>query len=262
MKIASTKLCLLAATTTPFFVSGQETIPDLAAGVSDVSTLVGLLSDADLVGTLSTPGPFTVFAPVNTAFTDVDAAVLTCIAENPEWLTGVLTYHVVSGEFTADDVVGLTGPTNFTTVQGDDIGIDPAALTINGDVGIICPDALDASNGVVHLINGVLVPPSLLPDIVACATAPEDPTDTEEETPDEEETGGGMIGSMLPTIPEAASEVTAVSTLVSLLVKSDLVGTLSTSGPFTVFAPVDAAFADVDATPACTVLLSVFCCTR
>lgn len=277
MKIVSAPLCLLAALTT----FGQQvaaqpggdgpgggnnnqdepttfaTIVEGALTVDDVSTLVDLLDAANLVDTLSGDGPFTVFAPPNSAFEDVDPAVLTCIAGNPDWLSAVLTYHVLPGSFPASAVLALDGVTNVTTVQGDVLTInpDPEDLTLNGDVEITGPDALLADNGVVHLISAVLVPPSVLPEIVACAEGATDapaadggdgPVDEEETGPadgDEEETGGGI----LENIVAAALTVPGVSTLVELVQQAGLADTLSGPGPFTVFAPPNTAFEAVDA---------------
>lgn len=126
---------------------------------SGFNTLVAAVQAAELVETLQGPGPFTVFAPTDAAFAGLPAGTLDdlLLPENKETLQAILTYHVVPGAVTADQVVNLT---NATTVQGEDIDI-----TIeNGDVFLngvrVSQTDVTASNGVIHIIEGVLLPPS------------------------------------------------------------------------------------------------------
>ncbi len=135
------------------------TIVDVAAGAGTFETLVAAVSAADLVDTLSSEGPFTVFAPTDEAFAAlpdglVDALLL---PENKEALVAILTYHVIGAEVPSSDVM----PGDVTTVEGEDVTIaaDGDALTVNG-ASIIAVD-VEASNGVIHVIDGVLVPPSI-----------------------------------------------------------------------------------------------------
>ncbi len=131
------------------------TIVDVAAGNPDFTTLVAAVEAAGLVETLSGEGPFTVFAPTNAAFEALPAGLLDklLLPENSETLTKILTYHVVASKVMAADVTA--GP--VPTVEGSE-------LTITTDGGVKVDNAnvtatdVEASNGVIHVIDAVLVP--------------------------------------------------------------------------------------------------------
>lgn len=150
----------------------SQSISDQAAGNSDLSTLVSLVEAAGLLDTIDSTSPLTLFAPTNDAFAKVPQGVLDYLGANTTALTEVLTYHVIgSNEFfngtTTND--GL-----YTTLLGDNITVETTgeAISLNGDVIILSADIL-ASNGVVHVIDSVLIPPSLvLPADVAGANSP------------------------------------------------------------------------------------------
>jgi len=134
-------------------------IVDTAVGAGSFTTLAAALQTADLVDTLKGEGPFTVFAPTDDAF----AAALTTLGitaeellANPD-LGGILTYHVVPGKVLAADVVGLDGQ-SVATVNGAEIAIavDGDTVTVNG-IAVTATD-IEASNGVIHVIDGVLLP--------------------------------------------------------------------------------------------------------
>ncbi len=136
-----------------------EDIVALASGNEDLSTLVEAVTAADLVETLQGDGPFTVFAPTNEAFEALpDGTLDTLLApEGKDQLTDILTYHVVPSEAMAAD---LTDGQKLTTVQGEELTVGVAedgTVTIN-DAEVTTAD-VDASNGVVHVIDGVLTPP-------------------------------------------------------------------------------------------------------
>ncbi|OEU08038.1 beta-Ig-H3/fasciclin, partial [Fragilariopsis cylindrus CCMP1102] len=128
----------------------------IAAGVFD--TLVAALSAADLVDVLSgDEGPFTVFAPTDDAFAALPDGLVTCLLEpdNKDALTSILTYHVVSGEILSKDLVDGAA---VETLQGEDVTVDLTdGVKINESI-VITPDIL-TSNGVIHAIDAVLVPP-------------------------------------------------------------------------------------------------------
>jgi uncharacterized surface protein with fasciclin (FAS1) repeats len=140
-------------------VPGQ-TIVDVAVSNPQFSTLVSLLSSAQLVSTLQGPGPFTVFAPTNDAFAKVPAAVLGAIGSDPMLLSAVLTYHVAAGKSDlrhADDIKSLT------TVQGEKVFArakcsknKSVTLTVNNSTVIVSPIAVD--NGIIYVIDSVLLP--------------------------------------------------------------------------------------------------------
>jgi uncharacterized surface protein with fasciclin (FAS1) repeats len=130
-------------------------IVETAVSAGSFTTLVKAVEAAGLVETLSGPGPFTVFAPTDEAFAKIDPATLNAILADKEKLTAILTYHVVSGEVMAADVVNLT---SATTVQGSDVSITTkdGGVMIN-DANVVTTD-IKATNGVIHVIDTVLLP--------------------------------------------------------------------------------------------------------
>jgi len=135
------------------------TIVDIAVADGRFTTLVAAVQAAGLVETLSGEGPFTVFAPTDDAFAALPAGTLDSLLlpENKQQLTDILLYHVVSGKVMAADVVGLT---SAPTVLGKDIAITvkDGSVYLNDTVKIIITD-IEASNGVIHVIDAVLLPP-------------------------------------------------------------------------------------------------------
>jgi uncharacterized surface protein with fasciclin (FAS1) repeats len=145
------------------------TIVGVAAGNPDFSTLVAAVQAAELVDTLNSDGPFTVFAPTNAAFGNLpEGTVATLLLpENKAQLQGVLTYHVVSGKVMASDVVAAItnggGSFEATTVQGGTLTVsldgDNVILTDeNGGVSTVVATDVAASNGVIHVIDTVVLP--------------------------------------------------------------------------------------------------------
>jgi len=168
------------------------------------------LKSAGLVGTLSGKGPFTVFAPGNAAFTALPANDLKYLLQNKDALTKVLEYHVVSGSVLSS---ALKNGEHIKTLEGADVNV---TITKEGNVTTVMIDKatvtiadVKATNGVVHIINKVLIPP----------------------------------GFSVPTIPELA-KAQGLNTLVAAVAKAGdrLERVLSSAGPFTVFAPTDDAF--------------------
>ena len=133
-----------------------KTIVDVAAGNPDFSTLVAAVKAAGLVETLSGDGPFTVFAPTNEAFAKLPEGKVDSLLADIPTLKKILTYHVVAGKVMAADVVGLN---NATTVQGDDvkIAVVDGKVKLN-DAAMVTATDLEASNGVIHVIDTVLIP--------------------------------------------------------------------------------------------------------
>lgn len=138
--------------------SAQGTIVDIAVGDGRFETLVAAVTAADLVETLSGPGPFTVFAPTDAAFAALPAGTVESLLANIPALQSVLTYHVVSGAVDAATVVGLS---SATTVQGSPVTIRvvDGGVVLNGSVNVIITDIV-ASNGIIHVIDAVLLPPA------------------------------------------------------------------------------------------------------
>ncbi len=142
-------------TTTAAAVAPTADIVETAIAAGDFTTLVAAVEAADLVETLQGEGPFTVFAPTDEAFVALPEGTLDSLLADPDALSNVLLYHVVPGEVTADQVVELS---TATTVQGADLSIEvtDGNVTVNG-ANVVTTDVM-ASNGVIHVIDAVLVP--------------------------------------------------------------------------------------------------------
>lgn len=138
----------------------RTTVVDAAAGNKQFSTLVAALKAGDLVETLNGKGPFTVFAPTNAAFEKLDDGVVESLLkpENKATLQQILTYHVVPAKAMAKDVVKLD---NVKTVQGSNVSINVTdqGVFLNDNVKVIKTD-IKTDNGVIHVIDTVLLPPS------------------------------------------------------------------------------------------------------
>ena len=150
-------------------VIAQGTIVDVAVGNEDFSTLVTALKAADLVGALQGDGPFTVFAPTNDAFAKLDPNTLSSLleAKNQKALANILTYHVISGKLTATDVVSAlesgNGSVDLTALNGQVINVMQKdgkiwLKDLNGNYSEIVATDVMGSNGVIHVINTVVMP--------------------------------------------------------------------------------------------------------
>ena len=191
------------------------TIVGAAAASKDFSTLVAAVKAAGLVETLSGDGPFTVFAPTDAAFGKLPKGTVAELLkpENRGKLTDILKYHVVAGNVPASEAVKLSAA---KTVLGKSLPLKvvDGGLTVGG-AKVVKAD-LACSNGVIHVIDSVLLPPT--DEAAAAEPAAKDIVDT-------------AIGAE------------GFSTLVAAVKAAGLVDTLKGEGPFTVFAPTDAAFA-------------------
>jgi uncharacterized surface protein with fasciclin (FAS1) repeats len=147
---------------TPTDESTMETpgdIIEVAVGAGSFTTLAAALTAADLVTTLQGDGPFTVFAPTDEAFAALPAGLLDALLlpENVGVLQAILTYHVVAGTVLAADVT--TG--DVPTVEGSNIAVDTSmGVVLNGTANVTATDIM-ASNGVIHVIDAVILPPGL-----------------------------------------------------------------------------------------------------
>lgn len=131
-------------------------IVDTAVAAGSFNTLVTAVKAAGLVETLKGDGPFTVFAPTDEAFAKLPAGTLEALLADKERLTEILTYHVVAGKVTADQVAGLD---SATTLEGSTLPIDTSAGVQVGEAKVVQADVM-ASNGVIHVIDTVLIPAS------------------------------------------------------------------------------------------------------
>jgi uncharacterized surface protein with fasciclin (FAS1) repeats len=133
----------------------QKDIVDTAIAADDFETLVTAVQAAGLVETLKGDGPFTVFAPTDAAFAKIPAADLEALLADKEQLTAVLTYHVVPGKVMAADVMGLD---SATTVQGSDVDVQVVEGGVQVDGANVVQTNIEASNGVIHVIDSVIMP--------------------------------------------------------------------------------------------------------
>lgn len=129
-------------------------IVDTAVSAGSFNTLVAAVKAAGLVDTLKGPGPFTVFAPTDEAFSKLPAGTVDSLLKDIPQLTKILTYHVVSGKVKAADVVKLD---SATTVEGSSVKIDASSGVKVNDATVVTPD-VEADNGVIHVIDKVLIP--------------------------------------------------------------------------------------------------------
>ena len=143
--------------------SAPGTIAEIVQGNEDLSTLLEAVGAADLGETLSGEGPFTVFAPNDAAFEALPEGTLQSLLEpeNQDQLTGILTYHVVPAEVPATEVM----PGDVQTVNGADLTVTVEDGTVvledgQGNEAMVTQTDIEASNGVIHVIDAVLLPPS------------------------------------------------------------------------------------------------------
>lgn len=192
---------LIAAAVAPVHAEEQSrNLVETAVAAGQFQTLVKAVQAAGLAETLAGPGPFTVFAPTDEAFARLPEGALQDLLSKPESLKAVLLYHVVPGKVMAADVAGLT---SAKTVLGQSVKIDTASGVRVNDARVVQAD-VSASNGVIHVIDAVLLPQN---DLVEAARS-------------------AGFGTLLTAVQAAG-----------------LTDTLRGDGPFTVFAPTDEAFA-------------------
>ena len=144
-------LALAGCASTP----APKTIADTAAATPSLSTLNKLIADAGLTETLNGAGPYTVFAPTDDAFKAVPAKTLDALSKDKEQLKAVLLYHVAPGKVLAADVQ----PGNLKTTQGANLAVAKAGSFVTVDEALVTQTDVVASNGVVHVIDKVLIPP-------------------------------------------------------------------------------------------------------
>lgn len=138
-------------------VSKPVSVADTLAATPELSTLSGLVTRAGLTSTLNGAGPFTVFAPTNAAFAKVPAKTMEDLGKDPARLAAVLTYHVIPGKVMAADVKSNS---NVKTVNGANIAVSKAGAFVTVEDGMVQTADVAATNGVVHVIDSVLIPPA------------------------------------------------------------------------------------------------------
>jgi transforming growth factor-beta-induced protein len=237
--------------------------PAAAQDDPDFGTLLAAIDAAGLTETLATGGPFTVFAPTNTAF-ELALAELGLTADDlladTDTLTQILLYHVVEDEFPAEAIVTVAqasgdGGFPLITLGGESVTVtlDGNTPVLNGSARVIAADNI-SSNGVIHAIDRVLLPPSLAPNADTpdelAEAPPTDAEDAEDVATPEAEADAAEDTDTVPieppseqTILDIALATDELSTLVAAAQATGLDSALGTSsGNFTVFAPTNAAF--------------------
>lgn len=157
-RIIAAALLTVAVVVSPTSASAQgKDIVETAVAAGSFKTLAAALDKTNLIATLKGAGPFTVFAPTDAAFAKLPAGTLDKLLANPDQLKAILLYHVVAGDVTAAQAAKLT---SAKTVNGADIAI----MAMNGGVMInqahVVTADVKASNGVIHVIDAVLLPPA------------------------------------------------------------------------------------------------------
>lgn len=185
------------------FLAKSQTVVDIVVNSPDHNTLEQAVIDAGLVGALSGDGPFTLFAPTDDAFANVDPVVLQALLDDPTGaLAEVLQYHVVTDSVPAEN---LADGDIITTLQGSDVLVSIDGVTVMINEAMVTVTNIPATNGIVHVIDAVLIP-------------------------------------SVTTVFDVISGSPIHNTLETAIVASGLDGTLSGEGSFTIFAPTDDAF--------------------
>ena len=202
-------MALVMAVTTASVMAGEKDIVDTAVAAGQFKTLATALTKADLVEALKGDGPLTVFAPTDEAFSKLPKGTVESLLkpENKSKLVAILTYHVVPGKVLAKDVVKLTAA---KTLNGQRVDIKASDKGVKIDNANVTTTDIVCSNGVIHVIDSVILP-----------------------------SGDDIV--------DTAVEAGGFRTLATALKAAGLVEALKSDGPFTVFAPTDAAFAKLPA---------------
>ena len=211
-----------------------------ASNNPQLTTLVAAVKAAGLVDTLNGPGPFTIFAPANSAFAKLPAGTVDSLVkpENKPTLTSILTYHVIAGMKLSSKDLAKTH--TFKTVEGESVTVAGTAknLTVNGSKVVLAD--VQVANGTVFIVDSVLMPKNPAP---AAASATPTASEADAAAVGVPATGSGSLKGMAQDpAATAASNNPALSTLVAAVKAAGLVDTLNGPGPFTIFAPVNTAF--------------------
>ncbi|MBK8798298.1 MAG: fasciclin domain-containing protein [Anaerolineales bacterium] len=230
----------------PAFAQDSADIVDTAVAAGNFNTLVAAVQAAGLVDTLKGEGPFTVFAPTDEAFAKLPPETLAAALADPQGLlTQVLLYHVVPGKVMAAD---LSDGMEATTAQDEAVKFtlgDASAMVNNAN--IIATD-IETSNGVIHVIDTVILPPSITGAAAAEEAMTEEPVVEEMVTEEPAAEASSAEATMeMADIVDTAVAAGSFNTLVAAVQAAGLVDALKGDGPFTVFAPTDEAFAKLPA---------------
>jgi uncharacterized surface protein with fasciclin (FAS1) repeats len=213
-----------------------------ASNNPELSTVVAAVQAAGLVDTLNGEGPFTIFAPANSAFEAIPADQLDALLADPTGdLTSILTLHVVAGQQLSSADLAEIG--SVATVNGEEItfAADGGTISVNGgQATVVCAD-VPTANATVHIIDGVLMPSAMNPPAQGAALEPSGPACSSIPMRGQ----GSFTGMADDPAATAASNNPELSTLVAAVQAAGLVDTLNGEGPFTIFAPANSAFAEI-----------------
>ncbi|GJM44281.1 MAG: hypothetical protein DHS20C21_11230 [Gemmatimonadota bacterium] len=206
---AMVAVAMVASSAQAGYGSKKQDIVDTAIAAGNFTTLAAALTEADLVGALQGKGPFTVFAPTDDAFAKLPQGTVESLLkpENRDQLVAILTYHVVPGRLDASGVVQSAGA---QTLNGQQLKFSVKDGNVSIGDALVTATDIGASNGIIHVVDTVLLPES-------------------------------------ETIVGVAAKAGTFHTLLAAVQAAGLDGVLAGDGPFTVFAPTDAAFAKLPA---------------
>jgi transforming growth factor-beta-induced protein len=210
------------------FALPPKDILTIAVATPELTTLVAAVTAANITAALAMPnGPYTVFAPTNSAFAKIPKATLDYLLAHPDELRPILFYHLTDRRIYADEIRNYQ---RERTLDGREIVfiVNSTGVFINDEAKVIAVN-IDATNGVVHEIDTVLIPAAIAEGLEERVAA----WSSEVDAP------------AVPNIVEIAVADPDLSTLVAALTKANLVSTLEGAGPFTVFAPTNEAFAQL-----------------
>ena len=218
-------------------------IPATAVSTGEHTSLVAALAHANLVGVLSGDGPYTVFAPTDSAFEEIGSNLSDYDTdEENETLAKILSYHVAMGSVMSSE---FEDGMEINSLIQEPITVNiygQGAVVLNGESSVTTAD-VETSNGIIHIIDKVLIPPSMSPDTPSegeiCYNMD---THTVDLTKTEETCEDMWVAAV--DIPTTAAATTIHTSLVAAIAKANLTETLKGEGPFTVFAPSDAAFTE------------------
>ncbi len=218
-------------------------IPATAVSTGEHNSLVAALTHANLVGVLSSEGPYTVLAPTDAAFEELglDLSEFDTEEEN-ETLAKILSYHVTMGSVMSSE---LSDGMEVNSLIQEPITVNiygQGAVVLNGEASVTSAD-VETSNGIIHVIDKVLIPPSMVSDEPVGEICYDMDTHTVDLTKTEETCDAMWVPAV--DIPTTAAATTIHSSLVAALTKANLTEALKGEGPFTVFAPTDQAFTDL-----------------
>jgi transforming growth factor-beta-induced protein len=222
----------------------QDPAATAASNNPQLTTLVAAVKAAGLVDTLNGPGPFTIFAPANSAFAKLPAGTVDTLVkkENIPTLSSILTYHVIGGKkLSSKDLAKVS---TLTTVNGESLSVKTSGkkITINGSTNVVLAD-VQVANGTVFIIDSVLMPAKPAPALAMAADKPLVATEADAASVGVPATGKGSLAGMAQDpAATAASNNPALTTLVAAVKAAGLVDTLNGPGPFTIFAPINSAF--------------------